>query len=217
MSWMLSVYSACMVAHGFADQSAAHASVVAPAVQTHTASHVFRITHLTARPRRRRFAARCFVMLASADLIIFELRRLLLLALTAKDGDAVEVGEWRRAARHAERLHHVHVAIDDELARLIDLAEHVHLVASGLADRHRDHRVGDVHRKALGYLLTQGLRCLALCLHFTAQRHRETAVRPHQPLQLQLLLLPYGDLQYVAWMHGVRREIFRRNTKCFAF
>src|SRR3569623_145299 len=75
---------------------------------------------------------------------------------------------------------------------------------------------GEVHRKALGYLLTQGLRCLALCLHFTDQRHRETAVRPHQQLQLQILLLPYGDLQYVAWMHGVRREFFRRNTKRYA-
>src|SRR3569832_1062577 len=149
MSWMISVYSACMVAHGFADQSAAHASVVAPAVQTHTASHVFRITHLTARHDVAALQHDVlFEMLASADLIIFELRRLLLLALTAKDGDAVEVGEWRRAAR------------------LIDLAEHVYLVARGLADRHRDHRVGDVHRKALGYLLTQGLRCLALCLHF---------------------------------------------------
>src|SRR3569623_374921 len=217
MSWMLSVYSACMVAHGFADQSAAHASVVAPAVQTHTASHVS--GSRTSRHDHDVAALQhdvLFEMLASADLIIFELRRLLLLALTAKDGDAVEVGEWRRAARHAERLHHVHVAIDDELARLIDLAEHVYLVARGLADRHRDHRVGDVHRKALGYLLTQGLRCLALCLHFTDQRHRETAVRPHQQLQLQILLLPYGDLQYVAWMHGVRREFFRRNTKRYA-
>src|SRR3569623_145298 len=185
MSWMLSVYSACMVAHGFADQSAAHASVVAPAVQTHTASHVS--GSRTSRHDHDVAALQhdvLFEMLASADLIIFELRRLLLLALTAKDGDAVEVGEWRRAARHAERLHHVHVAIDDELARLIDLAEHVYLVARGLADRHRDNRVGGSTPKGawLSADARPPLSCPVPALHRSAASRNRRPAAPAAPV-----------------------------------
>src|SRR5882757_2436390 len=60
---------------------------------------------------------------ATNDICVTERQRLLLAAIRpTQDHDIAQRGERSCTPRHAERLHHIHARIDDEIARLIDLA-----------------------------------------------------------------------------------------------
>src|SRR4051812_2015760 len=80
---------------------------------------------------------------AARNVGVLERQRLLAALRPAQDHDIAERSKRRRAARHAERLHDIDARIHDELAGLVHLPEHVHLVSLHFLNRHGDDRVGD--------------------------------------------------------------------------
>ena len=122
--------------------------------------------------------------------------------------------EGRGAAGHAEGLHHVDARIDDELAGLVDLPEHVNLVAFDFLHRHGHDRVGDEFLQPVGHGLLQLADRLAARIDLARERKRERAVRAHQHGALQVRLLPDGDGEHVAGLHGVFRILGGHGTGC---
>jgi hypothetical protein len=143
--------------------------------------------------------------IAPADHVRVLERQSLLLTrvVTPEDHDVAQGGKRRRAAGHTQRLHHVDTGIHHEIARLLDLADDVDLVALDLLDGDGHHRIGDEFLQLCSQLLLQLLHALVTCIHLPGQRKGELAIRPHQHRSLQIRLLPHRDQEGVTRLYRV--------------
>src|SRR5699024_8351267 len=85
----------------------------------------------------------------------------------------------------AECLHDIVARFHHEFTRVVDMSEHVDLVAVDLANGHGDDDPGDVTRKAVGDFLPQLLDRFTDGIEITGQREREPAVGPDEHLLIE--------------------------------
>ncbi len=115
----------------------------------------------------------------------------------------------RRTAGHAERLHHVEGPRHHEGPGLIDLTNHVDLVAEDLPGLHGNHWIRDISGDSLCYLGTQLIHRLSLGDKVADQREGQPAVRTNENFPFQVFFFPDGNQEDVAGLHPIACRPFR--------
>src|SRR6185312_10084412 len=95
----------------------------------------------------------------------------------------------------------------DEFAGLLDFSGDVDTVGRKGVNDHRDHRIGELRLILRHQLARYFRRRVIVGRHVLRQRGGDHAVRPHRDFVVQFRILEELDVEHVADLHLVRREV----------